>query len=100
MRTLEVAKATAPLAVYAQKVSRGPVILTDGERPVAALLSLEDTDLETVTLSTNPQFLALIRTFASAQKIRGRNLGSRTAAPAGVEASCPPAIARLTSPWH
>lgn len=60
MKMVEMAKATAPLSSYAQKVRKGPVILTDGGRPVAALVSLEDIDLETLTLSANPQFLALI----------------------------------------
>ena len=85
MKMLEMAKATASLASYAQKVSRGPVILTDSGRPVAALVSLEDTDLETVTLSTNPRFLALIERSRARRKSEGgisgrelrRRLGSK-----------------------
>jgi antitoxin (DNA-binding transcriptional repressor) of toxin-antitoxin stability system len=34
--------------------------LTVDGRPVAALVAIENTDAETASLSTNPQFLALI----------------------------------------
>lgn len=60
MKMLEMARATAPLAEYAQEVSKEPVILTVAGKPVAALVSIENADLETVTLSTHPKFLALI----------------------------------------
>jgi antitoxin (DNA-binding transcriptional repressor) of toxin-antitoxin stability system len=60
MKTLELAQATAPLVEYAQDVGRAPLILTVGGKPVAALVSIENADLETITLSTHPQFLALI----------------------------------------
>jgi prevent-host-death family protein len=60
MKTIELAQATKPLAEYAQTVSEGPVVLTVGGKPVAALVSIDDTDLETISLSTNPDFIALI----------------------------------------
>jgi prevent-host-death family protein len=60
MKTLELDQATKSLAEYAQTVSEGPVVLTIGGKPVAALVSIEDTDLETISLSTNPDFIALI----------------------------------------
>jgi len=71
MKTLEVAKATAPLAEYAQEVNKEPVILTVGGKPVAALVSIENADLETVTLSTHPSFLALIERARVRQKTEG-----------------------------
>lgn len=71
MKTLEMAKATAPLAKYARDASKEPVILTIGGRPVAALVPIENTDLETVTLSIHPQFLALIERSRSRQKSEG-----------------------------
>ena len=37
MKTLEMAKATAPLAEYAQGVRKEPVILTVSGKPVAAI---------------------------------------------------------------
>jgi len=71
MKTLEVRKATAPLADYARKVRREPVILTVGGKPVAALISLENVDQETVTLSTHARFLALIERSRAQQKLHG-----------------------------
>jgi prevent-host-death family protein len=71
MRTLELVQATAPLVEYAQQLSREPVILTVDGKPVAALMSIEDTDWETVALSTHPQFLALIERSRARQKAEG-----------------------------
>jgi len=71
MKTLEMAKATASLADYAQKVSSEPVILTVDGKPVAALVSIENVDLETAMLSTSPQFLALIERSRARHKAEG-----------------------------
>jgi prevent-host-death family protein len=71
MKTLEMAKATAPLAEYARDVSREPVILTVRGKPVAALVSVENADLETITLSTRPQFIALIERSRARQRAEG-----------------------------
>lgn len=60
MKTVEMSRATGALADYARDVDDEPVIVTDHGRPVAALLPIENADRETVALSTNPQFLALI----------------------------------------
>jgi len=40
-------------------------------KPVAAVVPIENADLETVTLSTHPQFLALIERSRSRQKAEG-----------------------------
>jgi antitoxin (DNA-binding transcriptional repressor) of toxin-antitoxin stability system len=71
MKTLEVAQATAPLADYAEDVKNEPLILTINGKPIAALIPLENVDLETVTLSTHPQFLALIERSRTRQKTEG-----------------------------
>jgi len=71
MKTLELVQATAPLVEYARQLSREPVILTVDGKPVAALMSIEDTDWETVALSTHPQFLALIERSRARQKAEG-----------------------------
>lgn len=60
MKTLEMKHATASLAEYARDVKKEPVILTVAGKPVAALVAIENADAETVCLSTNPRFLALI----------------------------------------
>lgn len=60
MKLVEKAEATGTLAEYATNIQKGPVIVTDRGCPVAALVPIENADLETVTLSTNRQFLNLI----------------------------------------
>ncbi|HLW79973.1 MAG TPA: type II toxin-antitoxin system prevent-host-death family antitoxin [Terriglobia bacterium] len=62
VRKVEVADATESLATYVRKAGAGgPVVVTDDGQPVAALVLLEHTDLETVALSSDPEFLELIR---------------------------------------
>jgi antitoxin (DNA-binding transcriptional repressor) of toxin-antitoxin stability system len=60
MKVVEKVDATGTLAEYAENMESGPVIVTDHGCPVAALVPIENADLETVTLSTNQQFLNLI----------------------------------------
>ena len=60
MKVVETADATRTLAEYAADIASGPVVLTNQGQPVAALVPIENADLETVALSTNRQFLELI----------------------------------------
>jgi len=60
MTILELKKATKSLTHYARRAKNGPVIVTVGGKPLAAIVALKNTDLETVSLSNNPKFLALI----------------------------------------
>ncbi len=71
MKTIEVANATASLAEYARELNKEPVVLTTGGKPVAALVPIENADLETATLSTHPQFLALIERARVRHKAEG-----------------------------
>ena len=71
MKTLELTDATAPLADYAREIEQEPIVLIINGKPIAILLSLEDMDLETVTLSSNPQFLALIERSRKRQNVEG-----------------------------
>jgi antitoxin (DNA-binding transcriptional repressor) of toxin-antitoxin stability system len=71
MKTIELVQATAPLAEYAQEVSKELIIITVGGKPVAALVPIENADLETVTLSTHSQFLALSERSRARQKAEG-----------------------------
>jgi prevent-host-death family protein len=71
MKTLEMANATAPLAEYARDVAKEPVVVTVRGKPIAALVSVENADAETVTLSTHPQFIALIERSRARQKAEG-----------------------------
>lgn len=60
MKVVEKADATATLAEYTAEIASGAVIVTNEGRPVAALVPIENADLETVSLSTNREFLELI----------------------------------------
>jgi antitoxin (DNA-binding transcriptional repressor) of toxin-antitoxin stability system len=60
MKLVDKKKAMATLAAYAEQLASGPVVLTERGKPVAALVALENADLETVSLSTNPRFMELI----------------------------------------
>ena len=60
MKVVEKQEATGTLADYASEIQSGPVVVTDHGRPVAALVPIENADLETVSLSTNRRFLDLI----------------------------------------
>jgi len=71
MKTVEFAKATLPLSDYTKKVKKEPVIITKEGKPVAALVSITNADIETVSLSNNPKFIALIERSRSRQKSEG-----------------------------
>ena len=61
MKTLDVAKATGTLAEYTEQVESGYLVLTRKGKPIAALVSLpEDTDLESLSLSTDAEFIAIL----------------------------------------
>ncbi|MBT8420283.1 MAG: type II toxin-antitoxin system prevent-host-death family antitoxin [Gammaproteobacteria bacterium] len=61
MRTMDISEATASLSEYARVVAAEPVVITSGGKPLMALLDVRDTDLETFSLSTNPEFMEIIR---------------------------------------
>jgi antitoxin (DNA-binding transcriptional repressor) of toxin-antitoxin stability system len=71
MKTVEVSKATLPLSDYTKEIKKEPVIITKEGRPVAILVSIPNTDIETVSLSNNPKFIALIERSRARQKSEG-----------------------------
>lgn len=71
MKKLDMGEATAPLSEYARQVNEEPLIITIAGKPVAALVPIENADLETVTLSTHPKFLALIERSRTRHKTAG-----------------------------
>ena len=60
MKIVDKQDATRTLADYASEIQNDPVVVTDHGQPVAALVPIENADLETVSLSTNRRFLDLI----------------------------------------
>ncbi len=60
MKVVENRRATAALKDYTDKLASEPVIITRNGKPIAALIALENTDLETAQLSTDAHFLEMI----------------------------------------
>ena len=71
MRLIEMAEATGTLAEYAGQLASGLVVVTVKGKPVAALVPLDNTDIETASLSTNPKFLAIIERSRARQRAEG-----------------------------
>jgi antitoxin (DNA-binding transcriptional repressor) of toxin-antitoxin stability system len=71
MKVIERVDATASLADYAAEIDKGAVIITSQGQPVAALVPIENADLETAALSTNRQFLDLIERSRSRAQTEG-----------------------------
>ena len=60
VRALDIDEATQPLAEYVKQADKGPIVVTVEGRPRAVVVAIENADMETISLSSNPQFLALI----------------------------------------
>jgi hypothetical protein len=61
LRTLGIAEAQRSLATYARRLRKEPVIVTDRGKPLMVLVHVErDADVESVSLSMNPEFIAMI----------------------------------------
>ena len=60
MKKIDIRKAPSPLQDYLRNLGEEPVILTVGRKPIGVLLPVRDADLETVSLSLNPKFLAIL----------------------------------------
>ena len=71
MKTVDVAVATGTLADYVANVDEEPVVVTNEGRPVAAIVAIGNTDMETASLSTSPEFMALIERSRARQRAEG-----------------------------
>jgi antitoxin (DNA-binding transcriptional repressor) of toxin-antitoxin stability system len=71
MKTIEIGEATRSLADYIHGVQSEPLVITDQGLPTAVILPLTNTDLETVALATNPDFIALIERSRARAKQEG-----------------------------
>jgi|GEM_PF-885576 len=70
MKTIEISEISSLLEKYDQ--TEQPLIITRNGQPVAALFPIEDVDLETLSLSTNPKFISLIEKSRKSQQEEGR----------------------------
>ena len=71
MKVLEKVDATASLAEYTADLDQEPVIIMSRGKPIAALVPIDNVDLETLSLSTDPQFLGLIERSRSRHRAEG-----------------------------
>ncbi|MEH2408942.1 hypothetical protein [Nostoc sp.] len=70
MKTVEISEIVSLLEKYDK--NEQPLILTRNGQPIAALFSVEDIDLETLSLSINPKFISIIEKSRKSQKEKGR----------------------------
>lgn len=69
MKTLKLSEITGSLSDIVRRGLREPVVVTRRGKPVIALMPLTKyDDWESVSLSTNPRFLAIIERSAAAHK--------------------------------
>ena len=60
MTTIEISEATKSLGAYTAGLKSSTLLLTRRGKPVAALVGLRNVDWETISLSSNPRFRAII----------------------------------------
>jgi len=60
MTLVEMKEAKESVARYATQSRESPVVFTSKGKPVAALMDLHNVDWETLSLSLNPEFIAII----------------------------------------
>lgn len=60
IKTITIREASVPLGEYASRLKGDILVVTKGQRAVAALVPLENVDRESLVLSGHPDFLRLI----------------------------------------
>ena len=71
IRAVEISDAVQSLGEYAQQISAGPVVVTKGGQPVAVVVSVENSDMESISLSLNPDFMEIIDRSRARQEKEG-----------------------------
>ncbi len=60
MKTIEINEAIEPLSEYVRELRAETLLVTANNRPIAALVCLQNIDKEMLSLSTNPEFIKII----------------------------------------
>lgn len=60
MKTIKLTSASRSLAEYAKELDDQIVVVTDRNKPVAAVVPLKNVDRESLALSSHPEFLEII----------------------------------------
>jgi len=71
MTKVELKQASEPLSKYARQARKDPVIVVKQGKPFAAVVPIRNADQETVSLSSNRKFLAIIERSRSRRKKEG-----------------------------
>jgi hypothetical protein len=71
MKIVEKSDATGSLGDYAGHIGEGPVVVTSEGEPMAVLLPIGDSGLESISLGTNQRFLELIDRSRSRARTEG-----------------------------
>ena len=71
LRNVEKTEATARLADYVEEARTGPIVVTVRGRPVAFLATVKGSDLEDLSIGTDPGFLEVLRRSRESQEARG-----------------------------
>ncbi|MBD2778781.1 hypothetical protein [Iningainema tapete] len=61
MKTIELSTASQSLSAYAQEFDDEMIVLTMHGKAIAAVVSLKELDPESLSLSMNPEFMAIIQ---------------------------------------
>ena len=61
MKTIKLSEASRPLAEYASELDDDIVLVTQRNRPIAAVVSLKNADREVLSLNGSPKFLKIIQ---------------------------------------
>lgn len=60
MKTIEISTASKPLSDYVKELGDEIIVLTSNKKPIASIISLKNVDRESLSLSTNPEFMEII----------------------------------------
>jgi hypothetical protein len=60
MKKIDISQAMNSLGQYARELNEEALVLTDGGHAIAALLPIDDADLESMVLSLSPTFQRVI----------------------------------------
>ena len=60
VHTIDITEAHHPLADYIRHLESEPTVVMREGKPFAVVMSVDDIDMESLSLSTNPQFMAII----------------------------------------
>jgi prevent-host-death family protein len=71
MKTIEINDASSPLAQYVPGARKEPLVVVKNGKPVVAIFSVDGMDQESLSLSTNPEFLGMLERSRERYRVEG-----------------------------